>query len=378
MTTAGFIDAHSHLRSTSYAEHGVSSHCLEEGLLRMNAMTSVDTVDDVFVACSDLVAHGVTGVQVMFHTFGDDSDYLEALDATVTGIRRSGIRALVVLGTTDQAEFTPLGVTPEGLIPDFCLPRRRLSQNEYADVVTSALHTYHDITFGVGPVGPQWCSDDLLHLIGDLSQQELRIHSHFAESRAQRSWAGDIFQRMKQAKLFGPTTSLAHAIWLEKEELAELADLGTSLVTCPLSNRLLGAGTAPLREWRRAGVEFGVGMDSAEPADSPMSVATRALSHDDALDALTTGGHSATGINTTPDVVVWDDDTLSRPVSVQIADTLLLDNGILTHHEEVEEARQRISRTMTADRGNRLERLADIEAIMPRYLDAISGGSRDR
>jgi 5-methylthioadenosine/S-adenosylhomocysteine deaminase len=378
VTTAGFIDAHSHLRSTSYAEHGVSGDCLEEGLLRMNAMTSVDTADDVFVACSDLVAHGVTGVQVMFHTFGDDSDYLETLDATITGIRRSGIRALVVLGTTDQAEFTPLGVTPEGLIPDFCLPRRRLSQNEYADVVTHALHSYPDITFGVGPVGPQWCSDGLLHLIGDISQQGLRIHSHFAESPAQRDWAGDIFQRMKQAKLFGPTTSLAHAVWLEREELDELADLGTSLVTCPLSNRLLGAGTAPLTDWREAGVQFGVGLDSAEPADSPMSVATRALSHDDALDALTTGGHSATGIDTTPDVVVWDDDTLSRPVTVQINGSLLVEDGTLLDRDEVEEARGRISRTMTADRGNREKRLADIEAILPHYLEAISGGSRDR
>jgi cytosine/adenosine deaminase-related metal-dependent hydrolase len=183
---------------------------------------------------------------------------------------------------------------------------------------------------------------------------------------------------MKKAKLFGPTTSLAHAVWLEKEELDELADLGTSLVTCPLSNRLLGAGQAPLNDWREAGVEWGVGLDSAESGATPMSVATLALSREDSLHALTVGGHSATGVDTTPDVVVWDDDTLSRPVTVQINGSRLVEDGTLLDRDEVEEARGRIIRTMAEDRNNREERLADIEKIMPRYLEAISGGGRDR
>jgi len=376
--TPGFIDAHSHLRSTSYHEHGIQGLTLEEALLRMTAMTTVNIEKDVFVACSELIAKGVTGVQMMFHTFGDPDDYLEALDQTVTGIRRSGIRALVVLGTTDSAEFAPPGVEPEGLLPDFSLPTRRLTPDEFGDVVWKALTNYPDLSFGVGPVGPQWCTDSLLHSIGEISQQGLRVHSHFAESAAQRYWAGDLFSRMVQAKLLGPQTSLAHAVWLTDSEMDELCDLGVSLVTCPLSNHLLRAGTANVSAWQEKELQFGIGLDSADRDQTPMAVATRALSTQDALVALTSGGFAATGISTEGDEVVWTDDTLHAPQSVTISGHQRVVHGILVNLEEVDTARQEIAESMRRDGMARQERHRTLDTMMPQYLSVISGATRER
>ena len=90
--SAGYVDSHSHLRSISLADHGVVGSCLEEAILRMNAMTSLDVEDDVFVACCNLISSGVTAVQYIFHTFGSPSEYLEILDKSLSGIRRSGIQ----------------------------------------------------------------------------------------------------------------------------------------------------------------------------------------------------------------------------------------------------------------------------------------------
>jgi len=197
VATAGFVDAHTHLRSTGYAAHGIAGTSFEEALLRMSAMTPIPVEDDVFVACVGLLEQGVTTVQVIFHTFGDPDEYRATLHATIRGIERSGIRALVVLGTTDQAEFLPVGVAnPE--LPDFCQVTRRLSAAEFGDVVSTATQDYPGISLGVGPVGPQWCSDSLLGTIGDIATEGYRVHAHFLESAAQRSWApGAVLSRMR-------------------------------------------------------------------------------------------------------------------------------------------------------------------------------------
>ena len=376
--TPGFIDAHSHLRSTSYHEHGIRGESLEEALLRMTAMTGVDIADDVFVACSELIAKGVTGVQMMFHTFGDPDDYRETLDHTVQGITRSGIRALVVLGITDSAEFVPPGLDPAGLIPDFSAPSRRLTPDEFGDVVEHALANYPHVSFGVGPVGPQWCTDSLLNTIGDISQHNLRIHSHFAESEAQRHWSGDLLARMKQSALLGPQTSLAHAVWLEDSEIEELRDLGVTLVTCPLSNHLLRAGAADVASWQQRGISFSVGLDSADRDATPIAVATRAVSRDDAVLALTVGGQSASGLDTTADRVEWSSDTLETPFSVSINGQHVVVDGQLTAGEDVNRARERISERMLADEASRKARHQILDGHMPKYLKAIAQVMHER
>jgi len=372
----GFIDAHSHLRSTPYADHGVWGASLEEGLIRMMAMTDVPVADDVFVACSDLISHGVTGVQMMFHTFGDPDDYLSLLDQTLEGVRRSGIRALIILGTTDQAEFAPPGVSLTDLMPEWTRVPRRLTSEEFADVVHTAQSAYPDITFGVGPVGPQWCSDGLLRDIAELAGETTRIHTHMAESKRQTTWAGSLMDRMRDVGLLRPTTSLAHAVWLTDSEQAELADLGVSLVTCPVSNALLGAGTAPVDSWHRNGVSVAVGMDSADQNISAWETARRAMDSEHAFTALTTGGEAATGIDTGGDLVEWADSTSPRPTSVTIDGKDLVVDGTLTQADEVEGLRRDIAQLLADDQPNRTSRLHALEQVMPAYLERIDRGGQ--
>lgn len=372
-TSPGFVDAHSHLRSTSYAEQGIGGPCFEEALLRMCAMTSPPLEDDAFVACVDLIERGVTTVQAMFHTFGDPDDYLEALHATIRGVEKSGIRAVIILGTTDQAEFLPLGAEDPGL-PDFCAVSRRLSEAEYVEVVAQARAKYPEVTFGVGPVGPQWCSDSLLGTIGEIASEGYRIHSHFLESAAQRTWApGSSLERLRVHHLLGPNTSLAHAVWCSDSELHTLADLGVQLVTCPLSNRLLGTGEAPVESWLNHGITTGIGLDSADSSIRPLEVARLAFSPSEADEALTTGGLACVGVLRSDDTVIWQDRERGLVGSVEIDGRVLINQGQFHDQSAVEEARHRILEAMHRDATNRTRRLSEIDSVSHDYRRSVEG-----
>ena len=53
-----------------------------------------------------------------------------------------------------------------------------------------------------------------------------------------------------------------HAVQLDDGELARLADAGATVVTCPRSNRWVGAGTPPVERFYASGVRVAVGTDS--------------------------------------------------------------------------------------------------------------------
>ena len=376
-TTVGMVDGHSHLRSTSLQAHAVVGSCLEEALLRMTAMSAVDLEDDAFVAACDLVASGVTGVQVAFHTFQDPEEYLESVSAMVRGIRRSRIRALVVLMLTDQAEYLPFGVPRANHLPGLLEPNRGMRPQEFPDVVRQAIADHPDVQFGIGPVAPQWASDDLLAILGELADSGLRVHAHCLESERQRDWAGNALERMQRFGLLGPRTSLAHCVWCSDAELDLVAESGAALVTCPQSNRLLGSGFPRVQEWVSRGITTAIGMDSATDQPRPVQVAGEVLSEEQALIALTAGGSSATGLPIEDDQVAWTD--LSRGVvaSVRIAGRLVVDAGRLVVHDECEDARSRVDGHMSQDELDRTQRQSALSSVMAeylRYLDEVDRG----
>lgn len=53
-----------------------------------------------------------------------------------------------------------------------------------------------------------------------------------------------------------------HAVQLTDDELRRLADVGATVVTCPRSNRWVGAGPPPIERFHASGVRVAVGTDS--------------------------------------------------------------------------------------------------------------------
>lgn len=64
--------------------------------------------------------------------------------------------------------------------------------------------------------------------------------------------------------LLGPETTLAHGVWLDREELELISDRGATVVTNPVANmKLAVGGTFPYGEAVRAGVSMALGTDGA-------------------------------------------------------------------------------------------------------------------
>lgn len=373
VTTPGFVDAHTHLRSTPFAAQQLRATDLEEALLKMTAMTAVDGELDAFVAASDLVAAGITAAQVSFHTFEDAEGYLASLDALVRGVRASGLRALIILMLTDQAEYAPIG---RQVPPPFAAktdPARGIPPEEFEQVVSVARAQHPDMEFGVGPVAPQWASDEILSVITALAHQGMRVHTHLLESPRQRTWADPSpLARLDHFDLLGPGTSLAHGVWCSPEEVALIADSGTGLVTCPESNRLLGSGTANVSQWQAAGVVTGIGGDSAvQPGQLAQSANDRF--GPDALAILTEGGAHCMGLTEPVGTVRWEDGITGPPNRVEINGQQLVSDGRLANHQRVAEARAKIRAQLERDADRRLAQMAAIDAFLPEYramLDA--------
>lgn len=371
--TSGFIDAHSHLRSTTLEDQLVAgSSSLEEALLRMTAMSSVALEDDTLVACSELIAAGVTGVQFIFHVFDKPEAYLEALSRAVEGIEKSGIHALVILGITDQAEFLPIGVNDNSLLPPWLPPAVNLTHAEFAEVYSEAKKMFPQLNLGLGPIGGQWCSNRLLGLIRELSEDGARIHSHLLESRLQRRWAGDSpLERLAEANLLGPKTSLAHGVWCDAEDLARVRDSGAQLVTCPGSNSMLGSGRADLALWQETEVKFGFGLDSAAANPRPLQIAQSAMPRDVAIRALTIGGKDCTDLPADLDSVEWQDFDSGVVDKVTIGGKTLFEKGRLHNQTAVDSAKARIAEAMQRDAENRANRNRVIDSRLGNYLAAV-------
>jgi len=372
-STVGFIDAHSHLRATSLSDHGVAGTCLEEALLRMNAMTGVDPFDDALVASGELLLAGVTGVQVIFHTFGTPDQYFSILEKVIAGLRATKIRFKLVLAITDQFEFLPQSSNPPLSLPSFVDVGPRMEPESFRNLVLRIQSSFPDIEFGIAPVAPQWCSDDMMTVISELASTGMFVHTHCLESSLQRRWIDDApIQRLARFNLLGPRTSLAHAIWLSDEELNLIKSTGTHLVTCPRSNNILKAGRAPVSQWIAKEINFAIGLDSILSKDSLFEVARIALSESQALSALTTGGQLATGMNSQNDVVLWSslDDGIASDVSID--GETVVSNKEIFNHIEFKDAQARIRNVMMENATFRESRHRELNLIMEQYLREIN------
>lgn len=373
MITGGFVDAHSHLRSTTLREQLViPSNSLEESLLRMSAMTATDPKADSLIACSEMIAAGITGVQAMFHCFADPDGYLEELSQVVAGIEESGIRALVILLISDQAEYLPLGAETEEVLPDWLPRKRNLSHKEFADVFEKAKKMFSSVEIGIGPIGPQWCSDNLLGVISELAQPDTRIHSHLLESKRQRNWVGENpLDRLERHKLLTPKTSLAHGVWCNPSDLSRIAAHGSSLVTCPASNEVLGAGSANIANWIESKVSFGFGFDSSSEEIRPLQTSKAYLGESIAEHALTVGGRECTDLATESDQVSWIDYETGVVESVKIAGRVVFQDGKHYNQPKLDQASSQIREAMDRDLRSRSERKAQIDALLPKYLSTV-------
>lgn len=118
-----------------------------------------------------------------------------------------------------------------------------------------------------GPNAPQRCSDDFWKLWRRL-QDSLGLGSHthlletFPQSRlAGTRWQGGVVGALDAAGLLHDRLSVAHGIWLTREEKELLARRGVTLSFNPVSNAMLGSGRKTIRDDLDLGLRVALGTD---------------------------------------------------------------------------------------------------------------------
>ncbi len=123
------------------------------------------------------------------------------------------------------------------------------------------------------------CSDALLRDVAALAR-DLRagIHTHASETPFEVETSLALhglrnIEYLHACGLTGPDVVLAHGVWTDAREHAILAETGTSIAHCPITNLKLGSGIAPIPAMQEAGVNVGIGSDGA-PCNNTLDIHT--------------------------------------------------------------------------------------------------------
>lgn len=107
------------------------------------------------------------------------------------------------------------------------------------------------------------CFADAVELVEEF---DTGLHTHSSESiweveESLKRWGRRPIEVFYQRGVLGPSTVVAHCVWLSDIEIELLAKTGTSVAHCPCSNMKLSSGPARVGAMRAAGIAVGLGSD---------------------------------------------------------------------------------------------------------------------
>ncbi len=122
--------------------------------------------------------------------------------------------------------------------------------------------------FYLGAHSPYSCTPDLMIEVKRAATElGLPFVIHAAESRKEVEIVQERHGRrpvelLHHLDVLNSNSLLAHAVWLNDQEIEVLADSGAAVSHNPTSNAKLASGVAPIPAMRRAGIPVGLGTDS--------------------------------------------------------------------------------------------------------------------
>jgi 5-methylthioadenosine/S-adenosylhomocysteine deaminase len=133
----------------------------------------------------------------------------------------------------------------------------------------------HDrVRVASGPLALWRCSARTLQRAHRLARRYNSVtHTHVAETEDEVRMSLDAYGLRPVAWLndigvLDEATQIVHAVWVDEDEIALLAESGATVVHCPVSNAVLGSGIAPVAALHAAGVPLRLGTDGPASNDT--------------------------------------------------------------------------------------------------------------
>jgi cytosine/adenosine deaminase-related metal-dependent hydrolase len=153
------------------------------------------------------------------------------------------------------------------------------STQSFIDFAEEAVARFHNkkgrLRYVIAPSGPQRCTDDMLLAAYELADKhDMAYHIHILESKIQAVTGHEFYGKtlighMNDIGALGPRTTIAHSIWVTDEDIAMMADAGSTVVHNAISNQKLSVGIMPYRKLMDAGITIGLGSDGISTNDTP-------------------------------------------------------------------------------------------------------------
>lgn len=279
----GLVNAHMHAHNT-LARGAVDGLPLELWLQRLALHVAGRTAREIYVGAAlgaiEMLRSGTTCACDMIQVLPWPTD--EALEAVARAYADVGLRAVIAPQVADLPFYGGLAGLAELLPPALRQEvdrRPSVPRHEVLAVLWRFARGWHRaaggrIRVGVGPTLATVCSRELLEACAELaSQQGLVVQTHLSETKGEAVTARAAFGKsftayLDEVGLLGPSTVLAHGVWIDERETALIASRGSSVAHNPISNLKLGAGIAPLVALLAHGCNVALGTDGAASSDN--------------------------------------------------------------------------------------------------------------
>lgn len=230
---------------------------LDTDVIRLSSLTGMGEL--MKCGCTTCFDHHY----VFPHNSGD------LLEAQFGAADELGIRMYASRGSMD------LSVKDGGLPPDSVVQ----TTAEIIKDSQRAIEKFHDDSYGamhrvaLAPCSPFSVSEDLLRESAILARQyKVRLHTHLCETKDEENYMLEKegirpLAYMERVGWIGDDVWYAHGIHFNDEELKLLADTGTGVAHCPISNMKLSSGIARIPEMLKLGVKVGLAVDGSASND---------------------------------------------------------------------------------------------------------------
>jgi 8-oxoguanine deaminase len=266
----GLVNTHHHFYQTlTRAVPAAQNANLFNWLKTLYPIWARMTPEDIFTssqtALAELALTGCTTASDHLYLFPNGSK----LDDEIAGAHEVGLRIQASRGSMS------LGESQGGLPPDSVVD----SEDSILNDSVRLIERYHDpkpgamVQIVLAPCSPFSVSGELMKQSALLARQYgVHLHTHLAETQDEEAFCLEKFgyrpvAYMQSVDWVGPDVWFAHSVHVSQPEIELYAHTGCGVAHCPSSNMRLASGIAPVREYMKAGVKLGLGVDGSASND---------------------------------------------------------------------------------------------------------------
>jgi cytosine/adenosine deaminase-related metal-dependent hydrolase len=278
----GLVNAHHHVGLTPF-QFGAPDHPLELWNAARLAARDVDPYLDTLYSALEMLQSGVTTVQHLHTIRTPTPTWAEAARAVLRAYRDVGMRVTYAVMLRDQhrvvygSDARFMAGLPAALkadVEDWLAAVTAGIDWQLSEMFVRLHEEYGSnraprVRIALSPVNLLFCSEPLLRTVKEHARRYgAAIHLHLSATPYEKLYAQRTFGKSAVAHLhdlgfLGPEVTLGHGVWLDEDDIDQVARTGVAVCHNASSNLRIRSGIAPINALAAHGVPIALGTDEA-------------------------------------------------------------------------------------------------------------------